>query len=140
MHTFTRTLAAITLAGLAGAASAQTQLPRITVAAPRTDARALCPNMDDEIEDTLAATVRERGEPADIDVRFLLSDGRISEIALSDAPVPYRRMLRRAVHGLSCDSGDHKSYSVSLRVRIVDPWSHPSGLARVESATVVATR
>jgi len=139
MHTL-KPLAALLLVGLTAAAAAQTQLPKITVAAPRSDIRTLCPDVDDELEDALAATVRDRAESADIDVRFLLHDGRISEVAMSDAPLPYRRMLRRAVHGLSCDSGDNKSYTVSLRVRIVDPASSAAAMARVESATVVAAR
>ena len=128
------------IAGLTGVAMAQTQLPMITVAAPRTDIHALCPDVDDEIEDTMAATVRERAESANIDVRFQLQRGRISGIALSDAPLPYQRMLRRAVYGLACDSGDDKSYTVSLHVRIVDPALSATAMARVQSASVVAAR
>lgn len=141
MNLITRRFAtAALLAGLTGFAAAQAQLPKITVAAPRTDIHSLCPDVDDDIEDTMAATVRERAVPANIDVRFQLQEGRISEIALSEAPLPYQRMLKRALHGLSCDSGDNKSYTVSLHVRIVDPASSTAAIARVEAARVVAAR
>jgi len=129
--------AALLAAATAAAQTPTAELPRmVSVATPRGDARALCPDVDDELEDALAATVRERAEPAVIDVRFQVQNGRVGAVDLGAGPLAYRRLIRRTIHGLSCDSGDTKRYTVSLRVQIQDAPGAPA--VALQAGTVVA--
>ncbi len=141
MNRLTRTLAVSTLTFASLGALAQTTPQTIEVRGLRTDVRTLCPDVDANLEETLARTVRDVAQSATFDVRFELQGQRIGTVALSDGPARYQRMLSRAVRGLQCDAGDGQRYTVVMRVQIVDPFTEPAAgaVARVSVVPTAAT-
>jgi hypothetical protein len=132
-------LAPALLALMAAGAVAQTAPQSIEVRgaqAVRTDVRALCPTIDNELHDALVKTVQDVAAAAVIDVRFQLAGSRIESVATGAGPVRYQRALKRAVRGLECDSGQAAPQTVALRVRFVDPFDRSAtrAVALVESA------
>jgi hypothetical protein len=125
MNRLTRTLALSALACASLGALAQTTPQSIEVRGVRTDVRALCPDVDAALEETLARTVREVAETAMMDVRFELQGNRVGRVAVGEGPERYQRMLRHAVRGLQCDAGDQRPYTVAMRVQVLDPFATP---------------
>lgn len=113
-------------AGAAGTDAAQTAPQQVEVrgdAPLRTDVRALCPGIDAELGDALAAVARQEARPAVVDVRFDLNQGTVADVRTGAGPAPYTRALRRAVRALQCDAGASAApMTVALRVRFVDPF------------------
>jgi hypothetical protein len=130
MHRHTR-LAALTATAFALAtagALAQDSTQSIEVRssarhAPRTDVQALCPEIENELPDTLATIARRVAEPALLEVRFSLEDRSVSDVVVSGGPAVYQRAVRRAVRGLVCRSPDAGRQSVALRVQFIDPYA-----------------
>lgn len=130
MNRITRRAAAITLA-LAGAGSfAQDRAQSIEVRGsaqpvPRTDVLVLCPDIENELPETLFRVARDVAEPALIEVRFSLDGRSVGEVHTSGGPAVYQRAVRRAVRGLLCSSPDAGPQIVALRVRFIDPFAAP---------------
>jgi hypothetical protein len=123
-RTVRRATAAVALTFAAALAQAQTtqsievrgQLPL------RTDVRALCPQIDHDLHETLVKTVQEQATAAVLDVRFELDGTRIGVVQVGPGPAVYRRMLTRAVRGLQCGTRGAAPQQVAMRVRFVDPF------------------
>jgi hypothetical protein len=124
--TFTvRCAAAVTLTIAAVLAQAQTATQSIEVRGQlplRTDVRALCPQIDHDLHETLVKTVQEQATAAVLDVRFELDGTRIGAVQVGPGPAAYRRMLARAVRGLECGTRGAPPQQVAMRVRFVDPF------------------
>jgi hypothetical protein len=124
-----RCTAAVALSLTAALAQAQTtqsievrgQLPL------RTDVRALCPQIDRDLHETLVKTVQEQATAAVLDVRFELDGTRIGAVQVSPGPAAYRRMLARAVRGLECGTRGAPAQQVAMRVSFVDPFERGGG-------------
>jgi hypothetical protein len=128
MNRFTTLTAAATPALAATGASAQGGTQSVEVrpaAAPRTDIDRLCPDVGNELPDTLATVARKLAVPATIDVRFALDGSRVSDVETSAGPRAYRAAIRWAVAGLQCSSPDTGPQPVAVRVRFVDPATQP---------------
>jgi hypothetical protein len=130
MNRLAQVFIATTLSAAAGMALAQADTQKIEVRAQppvRTDVQALCPEIETDLPDALVRTVQEVAEPALIDVRFELQGSRVGAVQVGPGPLAYQRMLKRALRGLQCDSGDaSRAQVVSLRVRFVDPFDKAS--------------
>ena len=119
---------AFTLA--AAFAQAQTAAQSIEVRGQlplRTDVRALCPQIDHDLHETLVKTVQEQATAAVLDVRFELDGTRIGAVQVSPGLAAYRRMLARAVRGLECGTRGAPAQQVAMRVRFVDPFERGGG-------------
>jgi hypothetical protein len=123
MHRFM--LTALTTAALSAGAVAQTapaQSIEVRGSTLRTDVRALCPAIDNELHDALVKTVQEVATAAVMDVRFELAGTRIAGVSTGAGPLRYQRAVKRAVRGLECNGGTPAAQTVALRVRFVDPF------------------
>jgi hypothetical protein len=116
---------ALTLVAHTAAAQGTAQQIEVRGALPvRTDVRALCPDIDVELNDALVRAVQEVATAAVIDVRFDLTGSRVGEVSVGDGPARYQRALRRAVRGLQCDAaGEARPQTLAMRVRFVDPFA-----------------
>lgn len=137
-----RLLAAVAACS-AGLATAQTAPQQVEVrGAPplRTDVRALCPGIDAELGDALAAVARQEARPAVVDVRFDLQQGSVGDVRTGAGPAPYTRALRRAVRSLQCDAGAAAGpMTVALRVQFVDPYERRTAGQAVAPSLVAAS-
>jgi hypothetical protein len=123
---------------LAATVHAQTPTQSIEVRGQlplRTDVRALCPQIDHDLHETLVKVVQEQATAAVLDVRFELAGTRIGAVQVGPGPAAYRRMLGRAVRGLECGTRGAPPQQVAMRVRFVDPFDR-SGDARTAAALV----
>lgn len=130
MHRFI--LTALTTAALSASAFAQTspaQSIEVRGSTLRTDVRALCPSIDNDLHDALVKTVQDVAAAATIDVRFELRGSRIDRVATGAGPLRYQRALKRAVRGLACESTDTAPQTVAMRVRFVDPFDRSTSRA-----------
>jgi hypothetical protein len=141
MNRFPR-LAATALALATGLAFAQSPTQQVEVrgSAPvRTDVRALCPDVANELHDALVKTVQDVATAAVIDVRFELAGDRVGDVQTGAGPARYQRMLKRAVRDLQCDSGSATPQTVALRVRFVDPFDRSTRSAAAGVVIVAAS-
>lgn len=137
-----RTLVALAAcsAGLALAQPAPQQVEIRGTPLPRTDVRALCPGIDAELGDALAAVARQVARPAVVDVRFDLQQGTVGEVCTGEGPAPYRRALRRAVRSLQCDAqASAAPVTVALRVQFVDPFERRTAGQPATASLVAAS-
>jgi hypothetical protein len=123
---------------VAGNALAQTPVQSIEVRGQtvRTDVRALCPGIDNELHDALVKTVQDVAAAAVVDVRFQLAGTRIDSVSTGAGPTRYQRALERAVRGLECNGGTPAVQTLAMRVRFVDPFDRSASraVALVEGA------
>jgi hypothetical protein len=79
-----------------------------------------CPEVDDDLQDALAAAWDDVAKPSAVTVTFKVQRHAVFDVApAADSPYLYHQ-IRRAVHGLRCDSGDDQEHTVRLVVRFVD--------------------
>ena len=138
-----RTLAAsLVLAFVGSAAQAQSnpmQSVEVRGQAPvRTDVQALCPDVNNELQDALVGAVQEVASSAVIDVRFELQGSRVGEVKVGNGPAKYQRALRRAVRGLQCEAKEAEPQSVAMKVRFLDPFERSTRSAAATTMVLVS--
>lgn len=124
----------LALAGLSLAASAQSEAPRRdalervqvqgqTLTAPRSDVRASCPAMEDELKQGLSWALQRHQRGGVVRVDFEL-DAAASprEVQVSGGPaMHYRQEIRRVMHHQHCQAGPADSprrYSLLLSFNV----------------------
>jgi hypothetical protein len=133
------TAAALCLPLLARANTPQVEVRGQTeVPSPRQDVRSVCPGIDERLPDEMVNVVRERGEAAQMQVRFTIQGQRISGVQAEGGPAAYQRRLTRIVRNLPCSNGSANApaQSVSFRVLVLDPYA-PGGNAHAGKAAAV---
>ncbi|QPF75114.1 hypothetical protein G8A07_20810 [Roseateles sp. DAIF2] len=133
-------LAALLLVAGAGqsalaADAAQDQLGRVEVhgqqradlTPPRTDVRAVCPGADQDLQDSLAKAWYQHQQPGVVRVDFKLDGRQVSEVSTSgSARLHYGQAVRRAMYGLSCNTGSAGAQRFSALISFAeDDASHP---------------
>lgn len=140
MNLHPRLIVATLLTSVALAASAQsTQSIEVLGSTLRTDVRTLCPEIDHDLHESLANTVREVAASAVMDVRFELKGSRVGAVQVGHGPAAYQRMLKRAVRSLQCDAKDNAPQQVAFRVRFVDPFDRSARVAGAGAIVVAAS-
>ncbi len=118
MNPITRQLLALAIATpvatLAWAIPAPTATPFDTSSAV---IRNICPRIDAELQDALARLAMQH-EDLRVRVQMRVDGQRISGVELQGLPGEHRLQIRRALHGLSCDSGGSASQSLSFDLRL----------------------
>lgn len=89
-------------------------------AAPRLDARSVCPGLDAELQDTLARTWYRIQQPSLVRVQIEVEDGRVVGASTLGGVRMYSAPVKRAVQRLSCDGAGAGRHSVAFQVSFAD--------------------
>ena len=93
---------------------------------------AACPGVDTaDLADELAPAWADARHPSAVAVRFKVQGSHVYDVVPDTDSSRTYHQIRRAVHGLSCETGDDQAHAVRLVVRFVD-GDAGSRVARVE--------
>ncbi len=69
------------------------------------DLRAICPQVDQALQESLAGVWSRHEMPATVQMRMRVSGHRVTDVRASSGYPDYRRAARLAVRRLACDGG-----------------------------------
>jgi len=91
-------------------ALAQNRLPAVEVESTRNtplryDVSSACPNMGEQLQDSLARSVRYIEQTSEMRVEFDLHGQALDQVSAMGGPMELRAPMRRAVRSLQCANG-----------------------------------
>jgi hypothetical protein len=137
-----RLVVAVTLAAAPWALQAQTATPGVpaSVALPPVSVVSLhsvCPDLPDQLQDSLQRVIMERGLPGHTDVTLRLQGERVADVVTQGGPLAYQRAVRRVVKQAQCAMPGVQT--LSFGVRYVDPWGRDGTGASASTAVMIVT-
>lgn len=115
------------LAAIAGVTAALLPVPSIAAIAPRdgiaslpsASVRESCPGVDASLQDALSPTWTVLQRPEHTYVQMVVHGRRIERIDVSEGTPDFRRMVRKAVRGLECNTDGRKQ--IDFMVNLNEP-------------------